>query len=96
MKLWPLFFLLVLTAAAKPRYDNLVDIQSVDPTILVDLRYATADNITGHAIYPPDTPALVRSTTADRPARAQQYLRAWPFRYKIEDAFRPSAAPRAV
>lgn len=92
MKPWPLFFLLVLTAAAKPRYDNLVDIQSVDPTILVDLRYATADNVTGHALYPPDTPALVRPTTADRLARAQKYLRARHFGLKIWDAYRPLAA----
>ena len=47
-------------AIAAPVYDNLVDIQSVDPTIRVELRYASADNITGHALYPPSTPALVR------------------------------------
>ena len=38
LNVFPLFF--SLAAAAAPTYDNLVDIRSVDPTILVDLRYA--------------------------------------------------------
>ena len=40
-----IFLLLPLAfsiAAAAPRYDNLVDLKTVDPTILVELRYATA------------------------------------------------------
>ena len=92
MKLWPVFFLLIFPAAAAPRYDNLVDVRAVDPTILVDLRYATPDNITGRALYPPDMPALVRPTTANRLARAQIYLRARHFGLKIWDAYRPLAA----
>jgi len=37
---------------AEPQYDNLVDIHSVNPTIVVELRYATADNITGRRLCP--------------------------------------------
>ncbi len=96
MKLWPVFFLLILPAAAAPRYDNLVDVREVDPTILVDLRYATPDNITGRALYPPDVPALVRPTTANRLARAQSYLRARHFGLKIWDAYRPLSAQREL
>ena len=93
MKLWLVCFLVVVSAAAAaPRFDNLVDVQSVDSTILVDLRYATPDNITGHALYPPGTPALVRPTTAKRLARAQAYLRARGFGLKIWDAYRPLSA----
>lgn len=92
MKLWPVFLLLLSTTLAAPRYDNLVDIRAVDPTILVDLRYAGPDNITGHALYPPDMPALVRPTTANRLARAQKYLRARHFSLKIWDAYRPLSA----
>jgi D-alanyl-D-alanine dipeptidase len=79
-------------AGAEPRYDNLVDIKSVDPTIVVELRYATRRNITGHALYPPDLPALVRPTTAARLAKAQEFLRARHYRLKIWDAYRPLAA----
>jgi D-alanyl-D-alanine dipeptidase len=79
-------------AVAKPTYDNLVDIKTVDPTILVDLRYASAHNITGHPLYPPDFPALVRPTTAARLARAQAFLRSHHYGLKIWDAYRPLAA----
>ena len=51
---WTLLLLLLLPPPfAEPTYDNLVDIKSVDPTILVELRYATPRNITGRALYPP-------------------------------------------
>src|SRR5580765_5027733 len=79
-------------AIAAPVYDNLVDIQTVDPTIRVQLRYATADNITGHALYPPSTLALVRPETAARLAKAQAWLRARQYGLKIWDAYRPLAA----
>lgn len=86
-----LLFLASLAAIAQPTYDNLVDIKSVDPTILIELRYATPNNITGHALYPPDLPALVRPTTAARLTKAQEFLRAQGYGLKIWDAYRPLA-----
>jgi len=88
------FFLILasLSARAEPRYDNLVDIKSVDPTIAVELRYATPRNFTGHALYPPDLPALVRPTTAARLAKAQEFLRARHYGLKVWDAYRPMTA----
>jgi D-alanyl-D-alanine dipeptidase len=77
---------------AAPRYDNLVDIRSIDPTILVDLQYARADNIAGHPLYPPDMPALVRPSTAARLAKAQAFLRTYHCGLKIWDAYRPLSA----
>ncbi|CAN5497057.1 M15 family metallopeptidase [soil metagenome] len=85
-------FLSSLPAFAAPTYDNLIDIRSVDPTIVVELRYATAENITGHALYPPEMPALVRPRTAARLAKAQAFLRARRYGLKIWDAYRPLAA----
>jgi zinc D-Ala-D-Ala dipeptidase len=81
-----------LNANAQARYDNLVDIRSIDPTILVELRYATPHNITGRAIYSPEMPALVRPTTAARLAKAQAFLRRRHYGIKIWDAYRPLAA----
>ena len=46
------FLLLISRLFAEPQYDNLVDIHSVNPTIVVELRYATADNITGRRLCP--------------------------------------------
>ena len=83
---------LTLAAVASPAYDNLVDIRSVEPTILIELRYATSRNITGHALYPAEMPALVRPTTAARLAKAQKFLRARHYGLKIWDAYRPLAA----
>ena len=79
-------------AIAAPVYDNLVDLQTVDPTIRVELRYAAAGNITGHALYSPSTPALVRPETAARLATAQAYLRSRGYGLKVWDAYRPLAA----
>ncbi len=86
------FLLPLAVASAAPRYDNLVDVRAVDPTIVVDLRYGTADNVTGHALYPVAMPALVRPSTAARLAKAQEYLRARHYGLKIWDAYRPLAA----
>ncbi len=58
---------------------------------MVELRYGTARNLTGRALYPPDTPALVRPTVAERLVKAQRYLRAQGYRLKIWDAYRPMA-----
>ena len=81
-----------LSAFATPAHDNLVDIREVDPTIVIELRYATPDNVTGHALYPSDMPALVRPKTAARLAKAQAFLRARHYGLKIWDAYRPLAA----
>ena len=86
-----LLTLCALTASAEPKYDNLVDIKSVDPTILVELRYATARNFTGRALYSPEMPALLRPTTAARLVRAQAFLRARGYGLKLWDAYRPMA-----
>jgi len=68
----------------------LVDIKSVDPTILVELRYAGRHNLTGHPLYPPGTPASVRPEVASRLAVAQAFLRRYQYQLKIWDAYRPA------
>ncbi len=88
----PLLLLLApLSAVAEPKYDNLVDLKSVDPTIVIELRYATSRNLIGRALYPPEMPALVRAATAERLVKAQKLLRAQGYRLKIWDAYRPMA-----
>jgi len=67
----------------------LVDIKSVDPTIVIELRYAGANNLAGRALYPPGTPALVRPEVASRLAVAQAFLRRYQYQLKIWDAYRP-------
>jgi D-alanyl-D-alanine dipeptidase len=86
----------VFATSPGPDYDNLVDVKSVVPGILVELRYATPNNITGRALYPPDTPALVRPTTAMRLLKAQNYLETRHYGLKVWDAYRPLAAQIAL
>jgi len=71
---------------------ELVDIRSIDSSIVVELRYASPNNFTGHALYPPETRALVRPEVAQRLAIAQQFLRRHRHGLKIWDAYRPRSA----
>ena len=68
----------------------LVNIKSVDPTIIVELRYAGRNNLAGHPLYPLGTAALVRPEVALRLAAAQAFLRRYQFQLKIWDAYRPT------
>ena len=79
-----------------PPPPQLIDIKSVDPTIVVDLRYATDDNFMRRALYPPNMPALVRPSVAERLVAAQNFLRNFGFRLKIWDAYRPTAVQQQL
>jgi len=66
-----------------------VDVQSIDPTITVELRYAGRNNLLGHSLYPHGTHALVRPEVASALAVAQGVLRRYQYGLKIWDAYRP-------
>src|ERR1700704_2991384 len=46
--------------------DPLVDAAAVVPGLIVDLAYATSDNIVGRALYPADSKCLLRGSVAQR------------------------------
>lgn len=75
---------------------QLVEIGTVDPTIRVELRYATTRNAAGIALYAPDFPCLVRPETARKLAAAQRALLANGRGLKIWDAYRPPGAQREL
>ncbi len=66
--------------------------RSVDPTIVIDLRYATDQNVTGHALYPRGTRAMVLPSVAQQLAGAQTLLKQFNYRLKIWDAYRPEGS----
>jgi D-alanyl-D-alanine dipeptidase len=72
--------------------EELVDIKKVDPTILVELRYAGSKNIAGRPLYRADMPALVRASVAQRLVKVQAYLQQSHYGLKIWDAYRPPDA----
>jgi len=69
-----------------------VDIRAVDPTIVVELRYASIRNIAKRPLYPANMPALVRAPVAAQLSEAQTILRARGYGLKIWDAYRPKTA----
>jgi D-alanyl-D-alanine dipeptidase len=72
----------------RPPAPDLVDLAAVDPTIHLDLRYATTDNFTGVAVYP-IARCLLRRDAADRLARVQRRLHADGFGLLVWDCYRP-------
>ena len=88
------FPFIVAMAVAVPFLDAnaggpLVDIRSIDPTIIVELRYAGPNNLVGHPLYSKGTCALARPEVASRLVTAQAFLRRYQFGLKIWDAYRP-------
>jgi D-alanyl-D-alanine dipeptidase len=86
------FCLLAKSLFAAPLEAELVDIKKIDPTIVVELRYAGNRNIMGRALYSPDMPALVRPSVAQRLVNAQTFLARYHRGLKIWDAYRPPDA----
>lgn len=75
----------------------LVDVRSLEPAILVDLRYATPHNFTG-AVLPGynAAKALLRREAAQALARVEARLRSEGLGLRIWDAYRPVRATRAM
>jgi D-alanyl-D-alanine dipeptidase len=69
----------------------LVDIQAVNPKIYIDLKYATADNFTGQAIYA-FTQCLVLEPVAKALSEVQKELEQLGLGLKVWDGYRPLAA----
>jgi D-alanyl-D-alanine dipeptidase len=69
-----------------------VDIRRVDKTIVIDLRYASSNNVAHRSLYPRGAPALVRASVAKRLVIAQEYLRKKGYGLKIWDAYRSQSA----
>jgi D-alanyl-D-alanine dipeptidase len=86
--------LILAVACARPAPrapgDDLVDLAAVDPTIRFDLRYATAANFTGVAVYP-RARCLLRRDAAARLARVQRRLRADGLGLLVWDCYRAFA-----
>ena len=73
---------------APKRRADLVDVARVDPSLRFDIRYATANNFMGVALY--DRPAaFLQRPAAQAVARAHRSLRAKGYGVLIHDAYRP-------
>jgi D-alanyl-D-alanine dipeptidase len=69
---------------------DLVDVAALDPTILLDLRYATSDNFLGVSVYEPaEARAYLQRPAAEAVARVHRALRETGHGLLIHDAYRP-------
>jgi D-alanyl-D-alanine dipeptidase len=92
-------FLILAAYAQEPRpsaEEPLVDIRTACPGVLVELRYETARNAAGHAIYPVNARCLLRKSVAARLLAAHRLLAADGLRLKVWDAYRPPSAQAAL
>jgi D-alanyl-D-alanine dipeptidase len=73
---------------------GLVDVQAVDPGILVELKYSTTDNFVGKDVYGDLTRAYMQPMAARKLASASKYLQAHhpDLRLLVYDAARPRSA----
>jgi D-alanyl-D-alanine dipeptidase len=77
------------------REPKLVDIDRIDPTIRLDVRYATPDNFTGRPLYP-EARAILQQPVAKALARANRRLRREGFCLVVWDAYRPWSVTRQL
>ena len=76
---------------------DLVYLRDVDPTIVQDMRYATASNFTGRPLPGYDAgECVLRSDTARALKRVQASLAATGLTLKVYDCYRPDRAVRAM
>jgi D-alanyl-D-alanine dipeptidase len=74
--------------------DALVDAAPLVKGLIVRLAYATPQNLTGRALYPPDAKCLLRKSVAERLALVA--ARVAPLRLVAWDCFRPREAQLAL
>jgi len=77
--------------SAKARADGLIDIRTIVPDAIVDMRYATSHNFTGVRLYPVDARCLVHQTMAPGLVTAAARLRSEGYRLVFWDCYRPHA-----
>lgn len=79
-------------SSASPADTALVDVRTVVPGAIVDLRYATANNFLGTPLYPPNARCLVHESLAPGLATAADALRLNRLVLVFWDCYRPHQA----
>lgn len=89
-----LVLLLLVGTARADKPADFVDVTTVIPDAVLDLRYATEDNFTGKQVYPV-AHCKLRRAVATRLAKAAKLLRAKHRRLLIWDCYRPKSIQEA-
>ena len=75
------------------RAPALVEVVALDPTIRLDVRYATADNVAGRKLYPAAR-AFLQRPAAEALVRAHRALRGKGYGVLVFDGYRPWAVTK--
>lgn len=70
---------------------RLVKLQEYIPNLIIDLRYASGNNIIGRPLYEPGYEALLRIETAEKLKHASDMLNRQGLRLKLWDGYRPAS-----
>ena len=74
---------------------TLIEIIKVNPTIKLDIRYATTNNFMGKVLYP-SARCYLRASVAEKLNRVQKELRSKGLGLKIFDAYRPLSVQKKL
>jgi len=75
-------------AKIQVRHEPIVDMLTLNPNVLIDIKYATKENFTGKILYP-DNICRLRESTAKKLAAAQSALERRGLGLKVWDCYRP-------
>jgi D-alanyl-D-alanine dipeptidase len=84
-----------LPAPAPQAAGDFVDLQALEPTIRLDVRYATADNVLGRPLYP-SARAFLRRPVAEALLRVHRSLWASGYGLVVFDAYRPWSVTKVL
>lgn len=85
----------LIGCATAPRPEDLVDVETMIPGIVLDIRYATTNNFTGQRLYP-SAKCYLRRAAAKKLRDAQAELGASGYGLKIFDGYRPLSVQRKM
>lgn len=77
------------------RSPELVELKTVIPDIILDIRYATDNNFVGEVLYPSDRCFLARAP-AEALKRVQEDLKQQGYRLKVFDGYRPLSVQKRM
>lgn len=89
------FLALVWFSVSFAQEVDLVDVSKLDSTIIIDLKYATADNFMGDTLYSANI-CLLRKDVAKRLIEVQKELRKMGLGLKIWDGYRPYSVQKKM
>ena len=89
------FIITTGTSAQSRSSRDLIDILSIDPTVVLDIRYATENNFTHHRLYS-NVKCMLRREAAESLRAVQRELSGLGLRLKVFDGYRPLSVQKKL